>query len=292
MVNAWMQVPGGFDLTDGKVTAVRPLEVFFNPATVPLALHMVVAAYVVTGSLVAATYAFLRLRGKDGLHERRAMALGLLLALPLALPQALVGDLTAKVVAEAQPVKFAAMKGQFRTERRAPLRQGGFPDVAARETKFAIEIPGMLSLMGYGDMDAEVVGLNDFPADELPPIPIVYQAFQVMVGIGTLLIVLSLGVAFFLWRRRRLPEDRRFLWLLVAMGPLSVVAMEAGWVLTEVGRQPWIVQGYMRTEEAVTHASGVGVALVVAVVVYTILTVGAVLVLRALSRIPLPESSS
>lgn len=145
LVNAWMQTPQGFDLdAAGKVIDVRPLEAMLTPAAPTMSVHMLIGAYMVTGGLVASVYAFHRLRGRDTAHERRGMALGLLLLLPLAPLQAGVGHLTAEMVAEAQPTKLAAMKGQFVTERHAPLRLGGWPDVEARESRLAIEIPGML----------------------------------------------------------------------------------------------------------------------------------------------------
>jgi cytochrome d ubiquinol oxidase subunit I len=181
------------------------------------------------------------------------------------------------------------MEGQFRTEAGAPLRIGGWPDEETRQTRYAIEIPGMLSWLAYNDSKAVVRGLDDFPREDTPPVLIVHLAFQLMVGIGTGLLLLSAWAGWSAWRRRQLPGGRAFLWLVLASGPLTVLALEAGWVVTEVGRQPWIVQGFMRTAEAVTDAPGVPWMLLASVLIYAILSIGTVVVLRLLARVPLED---
>lgn len=287
--NAWMNTPQGFRLVEGVVVDADPFVAMLNRATWAQTTHMIIAAYMVTGFLVASVYAMARLRGKDGLYHRRAMLLGLVLGATLAPVQIVVGDRIAKMVAQTQPVKLAAMEGQFRTESSAPLRIGGLPDKKARVTRYAIEMPGGLSWLGYGDTNAVVKGLNDFPSEDIPPVVVVHLAFQLMVGIGIGLVVLGAWAGWSVWRRRQLPEGRGFLWALVASGPLVVLALEAGWVVTEVGRQPWIVQGIMRTADAVTAAPGIQWVLAATLSIYGILTVGTVLVLRLLARVPLPE---
>jgi len=290
-VNAWMNAPRGFDLRDGVVVDVRPLEALWNPASGAMIAHMLVAAYMVTGLGVAAVYAFYLLRGGGGEREatyrRRAMLLGLALGLPLAPLQGAVGHWAGQVVAETQPVKLAAMEAQFETVRGAPARIGGIPDEEARETRYALEIPGLFSLLAYGDFDAEVRGLNAFPREDHPPVAPVHFGFQAMVGIGTALIGLALWTGVVLARRRRLPAGRFYLRCVVASGPLTVVALLAGWVTTEVGRQPWVVQGYMRTAEAVTDAPGLVWTLLGAVAIYGVLGAGALSVLRLLAKVPL-----
>ncbi len=290
--NAWMNAPAGFRMVDDKITEIDPLAAMFNAASGAQATHMIVAAYLVTGFSVAAYYALCLLKRPGDLYCRRALTLSLLLALGFVPVQMLVGDWSAKVVAHSQPVKLAAMEGQFQTERRAPLRIGGLPDVAARQTRYALEIPGALSFLSYSDFNAEVKGLNDFPTDRLPPVAVVHIAFQVMVGIGGLMGLLALVCVINYVRFRQWPQARWFLIVVVLMGPLSIVAMEAGWIVTEVGRQPWIVQGYMRTSEAVTRAPGVWSVFAATMAIYLVLTVASVAALTRLARQPLKEATS
>jgi cytochrome d ubiquinol oxidase subunit I len=289
--NAWMNTPRGFRMVDGKVTDVNPLAAMFTPAVWSETMHMIVAAYMVTGFCVAAYYAWRILRGHGTPYHRAALGAAFALAAVLSPIQGFVGDRAAKVVAQTQPIKLAAMEGQFNTERGAPLRIGGWPSENLRETRYAIEIPYMLSMLAYGDFNAEVVGLDAFPTDEWPPIPIVHVAFQVMVGIGSALAALAFAAAVSLAWKRRLPRGRWFLLCVVAAGPLTIIAMEAGWVVTEVGRQPWIVHGVMRTEDAVTSAPGIGYVLLATTAIYTILAIGTVTVLRVLERIPPPQEA-
>ncbi len=288
--NAWMNVPQGFHMVDGRVVDADPIAAMLNPATGAQTTHMILAAYMVTGFVVASCYAAARLRGRETVYQRRAMALGLAMGAICAPVQVVVGDWAARTVARTQPVKLAAMEGQFRTEASAPMRLGGLPDENARITRYALELPGALSWLAYGNTQAVVKGLDDFPPQDIPPVAIVHLAFQVMVAIGTGLVLLVLWAGGTVWRRHHLPESRTFLRIVVLSGPLAVVALEAGWVVTEVGRQPWIVQGVMRTAEAVTTAPGIGWVLVATVIIYTILGVGTVAVLRLLAHTPLPEA--
>ena len=285
--NAWMNAPRGFELVDGRVVAARPLEAMTTPVAAPQAAHMAIAAYVVTGCVVAAVYALRRLKGHDGPHERRATALALVLALAPMPLQFFVGDRAGRAVAATQPVKLAAMEGQFRTQARAPLRIGGLPDEEAGVTRFALEIPGGLSWLAHGDADAVVVGLDDVAPRDRPPVAIVHVAFQAMVGAGSALLLLAFVAGASWLRRRRLPTSRPFLIAVAVAAPLSIVALEAGWVVTEVGRQPWIVQGVMRVEEAVTGAPGTGLLLAASLLVYALLAAGTAVVLVRLSRRPL-----
>ncbi len=262
----------------------------FNPATWMQTTHMIVAAYMVAGFLMASWYAAAQLRGRTTPYHRRAMALGLVLGCLCAPLQAFVGDRIAKMVAETQPIKLAAMEGQFETETSAPLRIGGLPDEAARATPYALEIPYLLSFLAYGDPNAEVAGLNAFPEDHWPPVAVVHVAFQIMVGIGGFLIALAVWTAGAWWRERGIPRARPFLWAVVASGPLAWIALEAGWVVTEVGRQPWIVQGYMRTADAVTDAPGIWWVFAATIGIYVVLTAGIFTVLWVLARQPLPEA--
>ncbi|MCA9054762.1 MAG: cytochrome ubiquinol oxidase subunit I [Planctomycetaceae bacterium] len=289
--NSWMNTPTGFRLVDGVVTDVDPLAAMLNPAAGAQVTHMIVAAYLVTGFCVASFYAHRRLRGSSSTYHQRAVTLALLLAFPLVPVQMLVGDWSAKVVARSQPVKLAAMEGLYRTTKRAPLAIGGVPNETTRELDFALEIPGGLSQLAYGDRDAEVQGLDAFPPDRRPPIVVVHLAFQVMVGIGGGMFLAAVWGGASLWLRRNWPQTRWFWWSVLLLGPLSIVAMEAGWVVTEVGRQPWIVQGYMKTADAVTQAPGVWTLLWVTIAVYLIIGLATVVILRRLGQVPLPEET-
>jgi len=288
--NSWMNAPTGFRLVDGKIVDVEPFAAMFNVATGAQTTHMLVAAYLVTGFSVASFYALRILRGSQHPYDRRALTLSLLLALPFAPVQSVVGDWSAKVVAKSQPVKLAAMEGLFETQRRAPLHIGGIPNKTTRKTDYAISIPGGLSFLAYGDFNAEVKGLNDFPDADIPPVAVVHVAFQIMVGIGTLMVLVTVWCAITYFRTRAWPRSRFFLWLIVLLGPLSILAMETGWVVTEVGRQPWIVQGYMRTTEAVTQAPGVWEVFGVTLAIYFVIGIGTIVVLRQLAQQPLPEN--
>lgn len=292
-VNSWMNCPQGFVLdAAGRATDVDPWHAMLNPATGAQTAHMLVAAYLVTGFLLATPYAWAALRGRAGTYHRRALALSLALGGIAAPVQVVVGDWAAKVVAATQPVKFAAMEGQWRTEARAPLRLGGWPDEEARTTRLALEIPGALSWLAHGDADAVVQGLDDVAPEDRPPTAIVHVAFQAMVAGGAFLLAVAVWAGAVALVRRRLPASRAFLGCVVAAGPVSVVALEAGWVVTEVGRQPWIVQGVMRTADAVTDAPGIPLVLTVTLLLYLVITAGALVVLTRLARRPLPEEGT
>jgi cytochrome d ubiquinol oxidase subunit I len=181
-------------------------------------------------------------------------------------------------------VKFAALEGQFKTEAGAPLRLGGIPDPESESTRFAIEIPGGLSWLAHGDADEVVKGLDSFPRADWPPVAIVHFAFQAMIAVGLFLIVVAGWTGVSLVVRKKIPEGRPFLWFVVLAGPLSAIGLEAGWIVTEVGRQPWIVQGVMRTRDAVTDAPGLGWVLAGAFAIYAVLIAGTLVALRHLAR--------
>ena len=182
-------------------------------------------------------------------------------------------DLSARFVAHWQPVKLAAMEGHFKTERGAPLRIGGWPDEAAGETRYAIEIPYGLSLLAFKDPHAEVKGLLAFPREHWPPVAIVHMAFQVMVGLGSYLALVSVAALWLMWRRRDLTRHRWLLRALVLAAPMGFICTEAGWTVTEVGRQPWIIHGLMRTADAVTPVPGLVVPFLVFTALYCALGV-------------------
>jgi cytochrome d ubiquinol oxidase subunit I len=226
-----------------------------NPAAFSQCLHMTLAAYAAVGFCVAGIHAAKLLRDRENAFHRRALAIAFGVGAVASVAQPLSGDVLARMTARTQPVKLAAMEGQFATQRRAPLRLGGLPDTAARTTRGALEIPGGLSFLAFHDVDAEVQGLTAFSEDLWPPVSVVHLAFQVMVGAGTLLAALSVWGGWLAFRRR-LFASRPFLRALVLASPLGLLAIEAGWAVTEVGRQPWIVQGVLRTADAVTPMPG------------------------------------
>src|SRR5579859_829260 len=230
--NAWMNTPAGFRLDHGLITDVHPFAAMANPAALAETLHMTLAAYASLGMAVAGLHAFLLLRQPTNGFHKRALIVALMVGAPAAILQPISGDLAGRVVADTQPVKLAAMEGEFKTEAGAPLRIGGIPDTAARETRYAIDIPDGLSLMAYHDIHATVKGLDDFPHDRWPPIVIVHFAFQIMVGLGTLLAVAGVWGLWTLIRRREFGK-----WLLMALSiatPLGFICVEAGWTVTEV----------------------------------------------------------
>jgi cytochrome d ubiquinol oxidase subunit I len=284
--NAWMNQPRGFDLVDGKVTNVDPWAAMFNPATPPQTTHMILAAFLVTGYGVASVYAVALLRGRRDRYHRLGFLLPFTFAALLTPVQIGVGDWAAHFVADNQPVKLAAMEGVFQTERGAPLHLGGIE--VDGELRYAVEIPYGLSLLAHWDPDAEIKGLNEVPPDRRPPVNVVHLSFQTMVGTGSALLGLAGWFALAWWRRRDLPRSPWFLRAASLSGVAAVVALEAGWVTTEVGRQPWIVYGVMRTSDAVTSASGLRFGFYALLVVYTLMTIATVYVLRRLARMPLP----
>jgi cytochrome bd ubiquinol oxidase subunit I len=248
--NAWMQHPVGFELAAGKAVNVEPMTALFNPAWAAMALHSTLACYVATAYALAGVYAWGYYRGERGDCQRAGLRLAMGVGTIFALLMPLSGDLNATYVSRHQPAKLAAMEAQFRTERGAPFRIGGWPDPDRGEVRYAIEIPRLLSYLAHRDPDAVVRGLEEFPRDEWPNVHVVHLAFQVMVGSALILIAVSLLYWLFQWRRGAAP--RWLAGLLVPAGSLGFVALEAGWIVTEVGRQPWIIRGVMRVSEAVT----------------------------------------
>ncbi|GAA2415270.1 cytochrome ubiquinol oxidase subunit I [Nonomuraea africana] len=285
--NAWMQQPTGFDAEGGRIVAVDPWAAMFNPATPPQTVHMILAAFMVAGFGMASVYAVAMLRGRRDRYHRLGLLLPLAVAAVITPVQIGVGDWAAHFVASNQPVKLAAMEGVFETERGVPLHVGGI--AVDGEMRYALEIPYGLSLLAHWNPNAEIMGLNEVPPADRPPVNVVHWAFQIMVGAGFALLGLSAWLALAWWRRRDLPSSPWFLRAAALSGVAAALALEAGWVVTEVGRQPWIVYGVMRTAEAVNPAPGLVWGFVLVTVVYAALTVATVYVLRRLARdIPVP----
>jgi cytochrome bd ubiquinol oxidase subunit I len=284
-VNSWMNSPAGFRIVDGEVVDVDPWAAMFNDAVWAQFAHMWVATVIVVGFVTAAVYAVGILRGRNDRHHRMGFRVAFAFAAVAALVQPVIGHFAGARLADAQPAKLAAMELAPETERPAPLVIGGL--LMGGERRFAIEIPQLGSLIARASVDRPVQGLEEFAADERPPdrlVNVVHVSFQAMVAIGTALA--GLGVLWW-WAGRRdrdLLASRRFLQTAVVAGPASVLALQLGWMTTELGRQPWIVQDHMRVVDAVTRGSGVWISLTVLIVVYTAMTVGAVITLRSMAR--------
>jgi cytochrome d ubiquinol oxidase subunit I len=271
LVNAWMNAPVGYQLADGRLSSIDPIKGMMSPAAFQQALHMVLAAFAATGIAVAGVHAWMLLRGRSPAFHTRALRLALLLGAPAAVLQPLSGDLSARVVAATQPVKLASLESVWETQRGAPLTIGGVPDEERERTRWAIEIPYGLSLLAFHDPHAEVRGLKSFPRADRPPVAVVHFAFQVMVGLGTAMAVVALWAAWAAWRRRDLAKEQWLLRALAIVAPFGFLATEAGWIVTEVGRQPWVVQGVLRTADAVTPMPGLVVPMTLFTLLYLLL---------------------
>ena len=285
-VNAWMNAPSGFRLVEDasgtlRATDVDPLAAIFNGALWPQFVHMFVATYLVTGFVAAAVYAVGILRGRRDHAHRLGFIVPFAFATVAALMQPVIGHVAGMRLATDQPSKLAAMELAVETETNAPFIVGGV--LIDGEVRGGLEIPGLGSLISRASTDRAVPGLNEFPVADQPPANVVHLSFQTMVASGFAMI----GIALWFWWKRRRSDPFESRWLMraaVAAGGLSLVALEAGWVTTEVGRQPWIVYGVMRVEDAVTENSGVWISLAAIVVIYTAMGVAAAKVLRSMAR--------
>jgi len=279
--NAWMNSPTGYEvLADGSVS-VDVWAAMFNDAMFAQTFHMTMAAFTSVGFAVAGIHAYaLRKHGTDNPFHRQAYRIALTVGGLGALMMLVSGDIAAKVVAETQPLKLAAMEAHWDTEKGAPLYIGGIVDEEAETTSWAIPIPGGLSFLAFGDFDAEVKGVKEWPKDERPPVAIVHYAFQLMIACGFAMIGLALLAAFLAWRRKELPVQPWFLRLVFWATPLGFIATQAGWVVTEVGRQPWVIQGVMKTADAVTPMPHLVVPFLAFTVLYLFLSVIVVMLMK------------
>jgi cytochrome d ubiquinol oxidase subunit I len=290
-VNGWMNRPSGFRLVDGRVTDVHPVRALFGNAFIwHEFVHMYLAAFMVAGFVLAACYAVALLRGNTSRYVRVALALPLTAAAVAAPVQVIVGDWAARTVAADQPAKLAALEGLGQTTRGASVHIGGW--YVDGEVRFGLPIPRLLSLLAEHNPNATVRGLSSFPADDLPPVNVVRVAFQTMVGIGTVLALLAVCYLWVRFRHGREPRSSWFYRAVVLAGPAAVVALVAGWVTTEVGRQPWVVYGVMRTQDAVTGAGGIPVGYAVLAVVYAGVAAAVWWILRRLAGQPFPDDSA
>ena len=282
-VNSWMNQPQGYSPTTGTVTSVEPLKVIFNPAAAYEVPHMILAAYLVTGFLVASVYAVGMLKGRRDRIHRLGLLISLTVACVAAPIQFAVGDTAARAIAKHQPVKFAAMECVQRTSTHVP--EYIFGRCTSDGVKGGIRIPGLDSFLVGWSTGTQVTGLDSVPSADRPPAnTMIHWAFDIMVGVCTMLIGLGLWLAFGWWRTRDFPQSRWFLRATAVSGVATVVALECGWIVTEVGRQPWVVYDVMRTKDAVTNASGIWVSFVAVLLLYAALGAILVITLRAMAR--------
>jgi cytochrome d ubiquinol oxidase subunit I len=303
--NSWMNTPAGFVTTGCKTTSIKdcqiiginPFQAIFNPSTPYETVHMILACYVATGFSVAAVYAFYYLRGNHTEYVRKGVLLGMLMALVATPLQIISGDFNARFLANYQPVKFAAMEGVIKTQAGVPIKILGLVDPNTGEIKYAIEIPGGLSFLAYDNVNAVIKGLDQVPRDNWPNIGIVHTSFDGMVGSGLFVLLVALVFwASYWFRRRAFPQNRLLLWGVVLAGPLSFLAIELGWMVTEIGRQPWVIYGYgyppgygLLTKDAVTTAPFLNISFLLFSLIYVLLAATLIWLLLKVARRPLPR---
>lgn len=281
IVNAFMNAPKGFDLIEGELVNIQPFVAMFNPAMPTKVAHVVVTAYMTAAFILAAIAAFRLLTGSTHIYHKKALYLTMKIGLIFSIAALIIGDFSGKYLAEYQPEKLAAVEWHFETTGNAPLMLYGM--LVDGEVKYAIKIPYALSILAHNNPTAEVIGLDQFPPDEIPPLYIHYL-FDTMVTIGMWMILLS-GVFWIGMRRSwQWVQTNWFRWLIVLGGPLTMIAIEAGWWMAEVGRQPWILRGIMRTAEGATTSGQVDKMLLLFAFIYIILGIGSVVVLRRMFR--------
>ena len=277
--NAWMNSPAGFDYIQGHYTNIDPIKAMFNYAWFTEALHMTIAAFSATGFAVAGIHALMIYKKQNIQFHTRAFKIVIAFAAVAAILQPLSGDLSAKHAGRNQPAKLAAMESLFHTQQYAPLVIGGVPDTAAKKVNYGIEIPGALSFLMYDNFKQEVKGLDQIPIQDQPPVAVTHYAFQVMVITGMCMMAVGLLYFLALWKKRSWLTQKWFLQLFILSTPFGFIAVEAGWTVTEVGRQPWIIQGIMRTSEAVTPMPGIQYSFYLFSLVYFTLSIAVIFLL-------------
>ena len=270
--NAWMNSPSGFDWVNGQAINIDPVKAMFNKAWVNEAVHMTIAAFASTGFAVAGIHAYFKLRHKDHEFHVKAVRIALAFGAVAALLQPLSGDRLAKNVAKLQPAKLAAMESLFKTSKPASLVIFGIPDVKEEKEKYVVRIPGLLSFLAHGDFTSEVTGLDQTKKEDWPPVTIVHYAFQLMVLMGLLMLGAGLLYLVFSWKWKAQLERRWWLKTIVLLTPAGFIAVESGWIVTEVGRQPWIIYGIMKTRDAVTPMPGIRYPFFLITIIYLLLT--------------------
>ncbi len=285
--NAWMNSPAGFDYVNGNYIHIDPIKAMFNDAWFSQALHMSIAAFAATGFAVAGVHALMILKKKNIEFHTKSFKISAIFACIAALLQPLSGDISAKDVAHRQPAKLAAMEAHFHTQKSAPLIIGGIPDVEKQKVNYALEIPGMLSFMAHGDFKSEVIGLDKFEKKDQAPVAITHFAFQIMVGLGMLMMGISIIYLIAILKVKKWLATKWLMQLFILATPVGFIAVEAGWTVTEVGRQPWIINGIMRTADAVTPMPGIAYSFYLFTAVYVSLSIIVIFMLyRQIKMVP------
>lgn len=281
IVNAFMNAPQGFDIVNGQLVNINPILAMFNPAMPTKVAHVLATAYMTSAFVLASIGAFRLLKGSNHVYHKKALFLTMKIGLIFSIAAAVIGDFSGKYLAEYQPEKLAAAEWHFETHEGAPLMLYGVLDDG--EVKYALKIPYALSILAHSNPNAEVIGLNDFPEDEIPPLYIHYL-FDGMVTIGMWMMALSLAYVVGVWMKWSFIRTRWYRWLIVFGGPLSMVAIELGWWFAEVGRQPWILRGIMKVEDAATTSGQVDLMLLLFAGLYLVLAIGSTVVLTRMFR--------
>ncbi|MFB0496165.1 cytochrome d ubiquinol oxidase subunit I [Mucilaginibacter sp. OAE612] len=278
--NSWMNSPSGFDFVNGQYINIDPVKAMFNKAWFSESLHMIIAAFSATGFAVAGIHALMIYRKKNIAFHTKAFKIAIIFGAAAAILQPFSGDLSAKNAAKSQPAKLAAMEAYFLTQEYAPLVIGGIPDTAAKKVNYGLEIPGLLSFLVHDNFKTQVNGLDKIPVKNQPPVAVTHYAFQIMVGIGVLMMLIGIIYFYELWKKKDLLSKPWFLKTFIWATPLGFIALEAGWTVTEVGRQPWIIQGVMRTSEAVTPMPGIQYSFYLFSFIYFTLSVAVIFLLK------------
>jgi cytochrome d ubiquinol oxidase subunit I len=285
--NAWMNSPAGFDYINGQYVNIDPIKAMFNAAWLPESLHMTIAAFSATGFAVAGIHALMIYKKRNVAFHTKAFKIAIVFGAAAAILQPFSGDFSAKSVAKRQPAKLAAMEALFHTQSYAPLVIGGIPDTINKKVDYAIEIPGLLSFLENDDFKQPVKGLDSIPVNNRPPVAITHYAFQIMVATGSAMMLIGILYFIALWKKRNWLFKAWFLKLFIIATPFGFIAVEAGWTVTEVGRQPWILQGIMRTSEAVTPMPGIQYSFYLFSLIYFTLSIAVMFLLwRQIRMVP------
>ncbi|MDB4922854.1 cytochrome ubiquinol oxidase subunit I [Mucilaginibacter sp.] len=278
--NSWMNNPSGFDFVNGQYLNIDPIKAMFNGSWFSEALHMTIAAFLATGFAVAGIHALMIAKRQNIQFHTKAFKIAIVFGAIAAILQPFSGDISAKNAADKQPAKLAAMEAYFHTQPYSPLTIGGIPDTANKKINYGIEIPGLLSFLVYDDFKQPVKALDTIPKKDQPPITITHIAFEIMIAIGS--VMMLIGILYFvaIWKKKSWLSKKWFLNLFILSTPFGFIAVEAGWTVTEVGRQPWIIQGVMRTSEAVTPMPGINYSFYLFTAVYIILSVAVIFLLK------------
>jgi cytochrome d ubiquinol oxidase subunit I len=278
--NAWMNSPAGFTWKNGKAINIDPVAAMFNDAWLSQALHMTLAAFVATSFAVAGVHAFLLIKNRKNAFHKTAVKIALSFGAVAAFLQPISGDFSAKDIAKRQPAKLAALEALYKTSKPADLVIGGIPNNKEERVDYAIHVPGFLSFLAHGNFNAEVKGLDKFPKEERPPVLITHIAFQIMVGSGILLAFAGLMFLIFSARWKHILSKKWWLIFIACLTPLGFIAVEAGWTVTETGRQPWIIYGVMKTKDAVSSMPGIQYSFYTITAVYLLLTLKLIWLMR------------